>query len=126
MPTTPQNQAANFLNTLISLGASLDSIRTAIDAAANFANEAGGAGILSAFPTAPLSADGSLGTPDATPDTSHPIDTRTPAGELLSRAFTANDAVALLNALGGVANVIRGQALTANGQTPTLIAKCVG
>lgn len=76
MAATPQSQAINGANDLLSVMQQLQQVRATVDnfvrqyVAANYSAE------WNAFPTAIAATDGSLGTADGSPNTVHPIDTR--------------------------------------------------
>lgn len=76
MPATKQSQAVNAANALANLMVSVQSLRTqAKDFVQQYSNQSYVA-VWNALPTAPVNADGSLGTADGSPVTSNPIDTR--------------------------------------------------
>lgn len=125
--STPQTQSVGLVNDLISLVQTATSVAGQIDSLYTLWTNAQTGDVIRAFPTAVFAADGTLGAPDATPDSTHPMDTREglPAAGI-QRALSANDVVGIITSLLGVRDVIRGQAVPPNSATVQLFAKCLG
>jgi len=120
---TQQTQAANVANTLLSLLAQAASLQAQIDAMSTQWTNLGVANMINAFPTATVFTTGGLNAADGTPNVAHVIDTRTTDGALINRAISANDIASVLTSLQGISNVVKGQAVSANGATVSLVAK---
>lgn len=125
--STPQTQSVGLINDLIGLVQTATTVAGQIDSLYTLWTNAQTGDVIRAFPTAAFMADGTLGSPDATPDSTHPMDTRNglPA-DGITRALSANDVVGIITSLLGVRDVIRGQPVAANGATVQLFAKCIG
>lgn len=122
---TQQTQVANVVNNMISLTQQLYAIQSQIGQVSAAWTNLSAANKLNAFPTAPLTSTGDLGTTDVTSVTSNPIDTRAGSGALLARAISANNLASLLTYLQGVQNAINGTAVSLNGAAPQLVALCL-
>jgi hypothetical protein len=121
--STPQEQVATVANTIISLLAQADALRMSINAASTDWTNMGVANRINAFPTAPLTSTGALGTPDASPVNANPIDTRITPGSLLNKTISAQNIASMLTGLQGIAAVVNGQAVPgANAGLAQLIA----
>lgn len=125
MAVTQENQVANVVNQLIATAGQLVSIQQQINNLTAQWNNLGISTMLAAFPTAPLTTIGNLGTADGSPNTAHPIDTRTPDGSLISRPLSATQIQAVLTCLQGVASAIGGSAVAAQSGLPYSFALCV-
>jgi len=119
---TLEVQVATLANTLIQLGASAISLQTQINLASSAWTNLGAANLLNAFNTAGATSTGGLGTADGSPNTAHPIDTRTAPGSELIQAISANNIASLLTALQGISSCIGGSAVSANGATVSILA----
>ena len=121
---TQQDQTAGIANQIISLTSQLYGIGQAINLLSSQWTNLSVANKLNAFPTSPLTPTGGITSPgDAEPVVTDPIDITQNPGSLLSRAMSANDLAGLLTFLQGVASVIGGGAVSANGAAAQLIAK---
>ena len=126
MPTIPSNQAANLLNTLLSLANQVVGVANAVNDASDLWTNASIANTLNAFPTAIVNDDGTLGDADTVPTTGHPIDVRVEPGSQIHRSYSAQDAAGLLTGLQGIRDAIQGKAVAANGALVQLLAKAIG
>lgn len=119
---TQENQTASVANRIIQLLASADGLRLQINAVSTDWTNLSAATKLAAFPTALATATGALGTVDVSPDVTHPIDTRgTLAGAQLTNAISSNNIAGMLTGLQGIATVINGGSVAANGALASLI-----
>lgn len=121
--TTQENQAATIANTVITLTAQVYALGQTINQLSSEWTNLAVATKLNAFPTASLTATGGIGTNDGTPNTANPINVNTTPGSQIIRAVSANDLAGMLTFLQGVAGVIGGSAVSANGAAAQLIAK---
>lgn len=91
MAVTKQDQAVAGANTLISLMGVFRGLRAQVnDLITAYTNE-GWSTVWAAFPTALQNADGTLGTADGAPNTTHPVDTRVVTG--LAKSVTETQLV---------------------------------
>lgn len=125
MPVTQETQVANIANTMLALVSGAYSLQQQINQLSTQWTNLSAANALNAFPTAPLLTTGALGTADVSPNVAHPIDTRTTDGGLINRAVSANNLASMLTLLQGIASVIGGTAVGANGAAPSLVALCL-
>lgn len=123
MLITLETQAADVVNQIISITASVSQLAQQIASVSTQWTNLSVANMVNAFPTAPALTTGALGTADGTPNVAHPIDVRTTDGALISRAISANDIAGMLTFLQGVQSVVNGSAVSANGAAASLIAK---
>lgn len=121
--TTQETQVAAVANSLISLASGLYSIQQQINQVSSAWTNLSAANKLNAFPTAPLTTTGGIGTPDGTPVVSNPINTGVLPGSEINRAISANDLASLLTYLQGISSAIGGSAVSANGAAAQLVAK---
>jgi hypothetical protein len=121
--TTQETQVAAVANSLISLASGLYSIQQQINQVSSAWTNLSAANKLNAFPTAPLTTTGGIGTPDGTPVVSNPINTGVLPGTEINRAISANDLASLLTYLQGISSAIGGSAVSANGAAAQLVAK---
>jgi len=118
---TLEQQVSTLANTLIQLGASAVALKKQIDDSSAAWTNLGAANLLNNFNTAAATSSGGLGTADATPNVTHPIDTRTGSGSQLVQAMSSTQLATLLTSLQGISSVIGGAAVAINGATvPTL------
>lgn len=118
-----ETQVANVANTIIAMSQALDGIRKQINDASTQWTNLSAATKLAAFPTAPLTTTGGLGTLDGASVTTNPIDTRTVIGGQVSRAISSNTIAGLLTYLQGVSTAIGGGAISANGAAAQQVAQ---
>lgn len=100
MAATPQSQAVNLANDLLSVAQQLQAARGAVDDFLRKYTALNLSAVWDALPTAAQNTDGSLGAADGTPNNAHPIDTRVVSG--LNIPLSANNlvnCVALFQAL---------------------------
>lgn len=121
--STQENQVAAISNKIVNLLGQADSLRLQINAVSSDWTNLGAATKLNAFPTAAITSTGALGTVDVSPNNANPIDTRgTLAGAQLSGAISANNIAGMLTGLQGIATVVNGGSVAANGALASLIA----
>lgn len=126
MAATLKSQAIDIANRLISAAQTLASVKDQIDLANAQWTALTLKGVLDAFPTAAMNADGGMGASDTNPVAGHPIDVTAAGTGNLSRSISANDLTALSTLLGAVSKLLAGEAVTQQGQSPGLLAKLVG
>lgn len=120
--STQQDQAVGVANQLLNLTSQLWSIQQQINNASAAWTNLGVAAKVNAFPTAPLTTTGGLGTADVTPTVANPIDTRVSPGSLLSVAISPNNLASILTYLQGISTAIGGGAVSINGAAVQLVA----
>ena len=121
--TTQENLVAALANNIMGTAAALNSIATSIALISAQWTNLSAANKLNAFPTAPLTTTGGIGTPDVTPVVTNPIDTSVAPGSELNRAISAQTLAGLLTYLQGVEAAINGSAVSANGAAAQQIAQ---
>lgn len=120
--STQQDQVVNNANTLLNLASQAWSLKQQIDVASAAWTNLGVASKVNAFPTAPATSTGGLGTADGSPVVANPIDTRVAPGSALSVAISPNNLASLLTFLQGLSTAIGGGAVSANGAAVQLVA----
>lgn len=128
MTATLQTQTIQIIDSLVMAANLFTAAKAAIDqVSATYTQETLGT-VIAALATAPLAADGSLGTSDVSPNSAHPIDYRIYASLAipLTRAISANDIGSLLTGLQAVSTMLAGGAASQQGQLPQLLAKVSG
>ena len=123
MSTTQENQVAGVINRLVLLGGSAGDLKRQIERAVADYTALGAATKLAAFPTAPLTSTGGLGTADASPNAANPVDTRVSPGNQLDRAISGSDMTALVAYLTALAAGIGGAAVSTNAAATTILAR---
>jgi hypothetical protein len=126
MAATLQTQAIQIANGLMSIAQQLASIKGSIDMLATQYTQLTLSGVFNAMHTAPVNADGSLGTADLSPVLTNPIDTRVAAQSTLTRTILATDLASLNTLVQAVSTLLAGSAVSQQGQSPQLLAKLVG
>ena len=119
---TQDQQAAGVANNVLALMQQAYQFQQTINQVALQWTNLSAATLLSNFNTAPLLASGALGTADGSPNTAHPIDTRTAPGSELNAAVSEANLASMMTALQGFANAMGGTAVSANGAVPQLVA----
>lgn len=125
MPTA-QTQAIQNANNIVALAQQLLNLYIQITAVSNAWNDDGSLAIIDVLATCAQNPDGSLGTADGTPVTTHPIDTRVAANVALSRAVSASNISACLTQLNNVASFINGNAVAATPGVRSLLNQVTG
>lgn len=125
MATTQELQVAGLANQIMSLSAQLYGMGQQINALSAMWTNLSAATKLNAFPTAAATTSGALGTADGSSNVANPIDVRVTIGSDLNRAISANNLAGLLTYLQGVASVINGSAVGANGAAAQIVALCL-
>lgn len=120
--STQENQVATTANSIIQLLAAAYQLQQQINAVSSAWTNLSAATKLNAFPTAPLSSTGGLGTADGSSVTTDPIDTRVAPGTQIVMAVSATQIAGMLTGLQGIASVVGGSAVSANGALAQLIA----
>ncbi len=109
--STKQDQAISAANQVVGLMQTFKGLRQAVNDFVTQYNSEGYATVWQSFKTAPLNADGSLGTADNSPNTANPVDTRQYAA--LQKAVSATQLV------NGVAMLEAFQAFLTNSSVST-------
>ncbi len=122
--STPQTQAEFVLAQLNSCAEQLATLGLAIQEAQSLWTLESVANEINAMATCSVNADGSLGTPDGTPNVTHPIDIRVLTG--VPRALSANQWAALETVLGTVVSLIAGNAVSAQTSMNAILNETVG
>jgi hypothetical protein len=119
MASTPQTQAIQNANTVMSLAAQLLGLYAAINAAnANWQDD-NSLIVMNAMGTAKLNSDGTIGAADTTPVSGNPLDpVKYPT---LSHAVSVSSITSALTQLNNVVNYINGQALAATPGVRTVL-----
>lgn len=125
MSQTVEQRAAALVNQMIAQVANLYAIGQTLAEISNLWTNLSVATKINAFPTASLSATGGINAPDGSPNNANPINTGVEPGTLLNIAISANDIAGINTFLQGVAAVIGGGAVSANGAVAQLVAKCL-
>lgn len=115
-------QIASLANSIVQLLAAADDLRLQINAMSSQFTNLSAANKLNAFPTAALLASGDLGTPDGSPVVTNPINTGVYPGSLVSVSVSATQLAGMVTGLQGIASVINGGSVAANGALASLIA----
>lgn len=122
MASTQELSVAAVANGLLAACSAAWSLQQQINALSAAWTNLTAANMLNAFNTAPLTTTGGLGTADTTPVTTHPIDTRTAPGSELAISVSSTQLAGMLTGLQGIASVIGGSAVSANGALAQLMA----
>jgi hypothetical protein len=124
MAATPQTQAIQNANTIVSLSQQLFNLSAAITQANQAWQNNGSGGILAAMGTVALNADGSLGTADVVPVISHPLNPATYPG--LARALSSNQYASLLTIINNIPTYVGGTQVNATSGVPGTLSTAVG
>jgi hypothetical protein len=119
---TQETQAAAVANSIIALVQQAATMRAAIDAAATQWTELGAAAKLNAFPTSAMTDTGGQTAADVPPNPNNPILVTAGAGQLLTRAVSANVLASMLTYLQGLSLAIEGIGIGPNGAAAQLLA----
>lgn len=122
--STQQDQAIAVANQMFSAANQCSTLASQLTALHTTWTNLSVANKLNAMPTAPLLTTGALGTPDGSPNTANPIDTRVSGLSGISKAMSANNVASLDTYLQGIISAIGGGAISANGSAPQLLALC--
>lgn len=120
MADTKQTKAIAAANGIIGIAQQLSSLRSTINAFVAPYNSEGYSTVWNNLATAALNADGSLGTADASPNTSHPIDTRVAANQGLLKAVSATQLVNAVAMIEQLQNFFGNLAVTQNNYNVTV------
>jgi len=124
MAATQQSQALQTINTIFSAAQQLSNLNVLIQQIDASWTDDSVATVIAALQTCPLQADGSLGTPDGTPNAAHPIN---PASyPALSRANSSNQIAQAKTVLDGIVAYMAGQAVTTQPGARAIINAVVG
>ena|ERR1700678_2502120 len=121
---TVQSQAIQNANTIISLAQQLLTISQQITTVSAAWSDDNTANTLNAMGTVALNADGSLGTPDGTPNTAHPLNLTT--YPTLNRAISANSLAAMLTILNNIPLYVAGTAVGATSGVRGILNSATG
>lgn len=111
---TKQTKAVAAANFALSVGQQLANIRDAINTFLVKNTNEGYTTTWSSFATCAQNADGSLGTADSTPNTAHPIDTRTAGLTGLANSVSETQLANVILTFQQLQNFFNGTAVTAN------------
>lgn len=125
MATTAELQVAALINNMIALAGQSVALQRAIDVVSSQWTNLAAANKVNAFNTAATTTTGGLGTPDASPVVTNPIDIRTAPGTEINVAISANSIAGILTGLQGISSAIKGSAVGANGAWPQLASLCI-
>lgn len=128
MSATLQSQTIQVINNLVFAANQLIAAKALIDQVSASFTQLTMGNVLTALATAPVNADGSLGTADTSPNPAHDIDPRVFASLSvpLGRPLTSGEVTSLLTGLQGVSLYLTGASAAAQGQLPQLFAKVSG
>jgi hypothetical protein len=121
--TTPQTQAIQTANTLIEAAQLSMQLYTLMNTVDQQWNDLPIANTISKFATVALNPDGSLGTPDTTPNTNNPIDI---SKYQMERAISSFQLSQIKTVMDSFVAMINGQAVSANAGTRAILAVAVG
>lgn len=119
---TQETQAAAVVNNIIAMCAQLNGVAASIASISALWTNLSVANKINAFPTAPMSTNGTLGVADGTPTVANPIDVRVSPGSDISRAISPNNIASMLTFIQGVQSAINGSAVSINGAAAQLQA----
>lgn len=105
---TPQTQAIQIANTVISTAAQVQTLYQNIGNLIQQYNDIGASTYWAQFSTCATNSDGSLGSADGSPNTAHVMDTRVVTG--INRAISANALSALVSVYESFKNSLDGTA----------------
>jgi hypothetical protein len=121
MTATPQSQAIGVVNQYLAAAQLLVNLNDLLTDLQEQWTDDQVANIIGAMQTAPLNADGSLGTPDGSPNSAHYL---TAAG--LSRSVTPAFVSSLVTVLGTIPTLVGGSAVPAQGGMRQLLDEAIG
>lgn len=121
MGTTPQTQAIQVANGLISAAQQLMAVYALMQQLDAQWTDQNVATIVAALATAVENADGSIGTADASPNVAHPI-----TSVLLSRAISSTQIGQLKTILDGIVTYVNGGAVTTQAGARAILNVAVG
>lgn len=122
---TQEQKVAALANQIVATILQLNSVNATITSISAAWTNLSAANKLNAFPTAPLTSSGGIGTPDATPNVANPINTSVSVGSETLTAISANNYASMLTYLQSVQSALNGSAISANGAAPQLVALCL-
>lgn len=121
MSTTPQTQAIQVANALIGAAQQLMSVYQQMVVLDAQWTDQGVAAIIAALATAAQNTDGSIGTPDGSPNVAHPI-----TSTLLGRAISSNQIGQIKTIMDGIVNYVNGQAVLTQAGARAILNVAVG
>lgn len=124
MSASPQTQAIQNANTIISLAAQLLTLSQSITQVNNAWQDQGSANVLNAMATRAAKTDGTLGTADVTPNNANPIDIG--AYITLNRAISSNTLAAMLTVLNNIPTYVAGSAVAATSGVRAICNQATG
>lgn len=124
MASTQQSQAIANANILISLAGQLLSIYNTMVVLDGSWTDQSTATVLAALQTVALNADGSLGAPDASPNSAHPINA--PSFPPLARALSSTQITQIKTILDGIVSYVGGTAVTTQPSARPILNAAVG
>lgn len=120
MSATKEAAAINGANAMIQLAQQIANLRASINAFVTQYSDEGFSTVWSNLATAALNTDGSPGTVDGSPNTTHPIDTRATANSGLSKAVSQTQLVNGVSMLEQMQNFFTNVAVTQNNYIGTI------
>jgi hypothetical protein len=121
MAITPQTQAMQIANGLISAAQGLMSVyQLMLTLDAQWTDD-NAATIIAAMATASQNADGSLGAADGSPNVAHPI-----TSPLLNRAISSNSIASIKTIMDGIVAYVNGSAVTTQPGARAILNVAVG
>jgi hypothetical protein len=124
MASTPQSQAIQTANLIMSLSAQVLSIYQQLVTLDAFWTDNAAATFLAALSTTALNADGSPGVADGSPNTSHPINLT--ANPSLSRAVSFTQISQAKTILDGIVSYVGGQAVATQASARPILNAVTG
>jgi len=123
---TQETQTANAANQILSLLAGFQSLQVQVDALNTLIASTSVGTLILQFPTAAVTATGGLGAADATPVSTHPINTGVAPGTLVNRAVAPADLASMLTALNRLSSAVKGNAVASDATVVGLTYKTLG
>lgn len=123
MPTI-QSQAIQNANTIMNLATQLLSLSQQVTIVNNAWLDDATANTLNAMGTVALNADGTLGTADPSPNTSHPLNLA--LYPTLNRALSANQIASMLTVLNSIPSFVAGNAIASTASVRAILNSATG
>lgn len=124
MASTPQTQALNVANTLVSIAQQLISVYGQMDVLDAAWTDNAIATVLGTLGTIALNPDGSLGAQDSTPNPNHSLNPN--LYPTLTRALSSTQLTQIKSICDAVVSLLNGNAVTAQGGARAILNQAVG
>jgi hypothetical protein len=124
MASTPQSQAIQNINSLVSAANQLMSLYLLMQQIDAQWTDDGMAAIISSMGTVALNADGSLGAADGAPNVAHPLNVASYSS--LTKAVSSNQIGQIKTILDGVVTYMNGSAVSAQSGARAIINAAIG